>query len=835
MRKLSVLIFTLLSLSMAKAEVITPDAARQKAVDFVTNRLKAGKRATTRGVQNIEIAESRNAYHVFNIGEVDGYVVVSGDDRMPDILGYSDNGNFDGKSIPDNLRGWLQGYERQYEYLKTHPDAKLTSHGADSRKPIAPMLECHWDQGSPYNDQCPKGCVTGCVATAMAQIMYYHRWPKQTTKTIPAYTTKTNKYEIPSIDVTTIDWNNIQSFYDDYLQIPASKESKQAVATLMKLCGAAVQMDYDASGSGAYTDGSAFAEYFDYEKGICLFDRKDFTQDTWNNMIYEELENQRPVLYSGCDRTSGVGHSFVVDGYDSNDYFHINFGWGGYCDAFFLLSVISTEDGDDFSYEQDAVVHIQPTSSTKPKPYMTVDNGTLTFCYDSDRDKSKVATYSYSPSSKDFDIISQVTHVIISPSFANYTLYSLSSWFSGFSNVETIEGLGNLNTTYVTDMRNMFQGCSHLTSLDLGSLNTSNVTSMYCMFSGCSSLTSLDMSHLNTSIVTDMSGMFYECSGLTSMDMSGINTSNVTSMGSMFYNCTGLTSLDLSGFNTANVTNMYYMFRGCSKLTTIYASDGWSNEKVKNSKYMFSSCSKLVGGKGTKYKSSNTDHTYARLDGGESAPGYFTSINDQVSLEFQYEGKTLEDNSTVVIEAKKDDLGFGGLNCETNPINNPLNGLIVVTSKGGQNGIAKMEILGNTLNPGIVQWCMGGTCVSMNGKTSFEKSFTTDDNGIAQVQFDANDIKSEGSLEARLTIIIGSHVQTVNIQFVYNSDEHDVPGDVNGDGKVDEADIAEIENYIMGKTSDTFNNVAADMNNDGIINAADIVLIVNAVKAGKGH
>ena len=140
------------------------------------------------------------------------------------------------------------------------------------------------------------------------------------------------------------------------------------------------------------------------------------------------------------------------------------------------------------------------------------------------------------------------------------------------------------------------------------------------------------------------------------------------------------------------------------------------------------------------------------------------------SFEFRYEGKAIEDKATVEIKAQEDSWGFGELNCETNPSSNPTNGLILVSKKGSQTGTAKLEIISNTLNAGTVQWCMGGECVPMNGKPSLEKTFTTDKDGIAQVQFDANNIKSVGTLEAILTVTIGGETKVVNIKFVCDID-----------------------------------------------------------------
>jgi len=337
--------------------------------------------------------------------------------------------------------------------------------------------------------------------------------------------------------------------------------------------------------------------------------------------------------------------------------------------------------------------------------------------------------------------------------------------FCGCSGLTSLD-VASFNTSNVDNMLDMFYGCYGLTSLDVSSFNTSNVTVMGAMFYGCHGLTSLDVSKFNTSNVKNMRYMFRYCSGLTSLDVSSFNTSNVTNMYGMFDGCRRLTSLDISSFNTSNVTNMEYMFSYCSKLKTIYAGNEWSTKNVQEGGSIFDGCNKLVGGAGTRYDSNHTGLDYAHIDGGNLNPGYLTSIDDKSSFDIYYEGNFIEGNSVVEIKAEEDSWGFGELNCETNPSSNPKNGLILKTPNGNQSGSAKLEILSNTLNPGMIQWCMGGECIPMNDKTSYEKTFNTDSDGIVLVQFDANNIRSVGELNAKLTATIGSDTKTVNIKFV---------------------------------------------------------------------
>jgi surface protein len=282
-----------------------------------------------------------------------------------------------------------------------------------------------------------------------------------------------------------------------------------------------------------------------------------------------------------------------------------------------------------------------------------------------------------------------VSRVVFDPSFSQCRPVSCLGWFSGMENLSEIEGIGYLKTSNVTNMGNMFNDCSSLTSLDVSGFNTSNVENMSGMFYNCSNLTSLDVSGFNTSNVTDMYKMFYNCQTLTSLDVSGFKTSNVTNMGYMFYNCSNLTSLDVSGFNTSYVKDMSYMFMyckvtsldvsgfntsyvtdmsymfcgcrnltsldvsgfntsnvknmddmfcGCRNLTTIYCDDTWTCE---NSNQMFTSCEKLVGA--VSYDRYSTNVMWAN-----PVNGYFTYANyDLKLLGVQVTGRNKKDLSVI--------------------------------------------------------------------------------------------------------------------------------------------------------------------------------------------
>ena len=187
----------------------------------------------------------------------------------------------------------------------------------------------------------------------------------------------------------------------------------------------------------------------------------------------------------------------------------------------------------------------------------------------------------------------KIKTVVFDASFANARPKSCYGWFSGCSNLTEIKGIEYLNTEKVTNMQEMFNACSKLTSLNLSNFNTAEVTNMSYMFKSCKALTSLDLTNFNTEKVTDMQGMFWECSDLTSLNLTSLNTENVTDMTGMFKNCTDLTSLELSNFNTAKVTKMNQMFFQCYALTSLDLSN-FNTAKVTKMDYMFKSCNDLT-------------------------------------------------------------------------------------------------------------------------------------------------------------------------------------------------------------------------------------------------
>ena len=369
----------------ALAGHVTPEQAEQSARAFLDSRQRAGQSARLKMArrQPMTQASDNAAYYVFNVGEDAGFVMVSGVDRTPAILGYTDSGTFDATKLPADVRAWFDGYAEQLSYLERTEGRYEAPRVANSWEPVGPLLMTKWDQNSPFNDQCPidpstgNRSAAGCAAIAMAQVMNYYQYPSWTAATIPAYTTKTQKISMPAVDPTSIDWDGMRFVYGNM----ANDKQKNAVAWLVLLCGQSVEMDYGSKGSAAVSllAVNALQNYFGYDKTVRNIRRSDFTASEWESLIYAEVAAERPGFYSG--QSVGGGHGFVVDGYDGEGLFHINWGWGGHNDGYFRLSVLNpyttTEVGassstDGFSFQQEAIVGIQHGTDEVANERLTV-------------------------------------------------------------------------------------------------------------------------------------------------------------------------------------------------------------------------------------------------------------------------------------------------------------------------------------------------------------------------------------------------------------------------------------------------------------------------------
>lgn len=338
-----------------KAEAFVQKAVAQPSVKGRTPRLKA-------------VGGNEDAYYIFNVGRQDGFVVVAADDRLGDVIGYTTAGQYSSRTANENLRWWLGTYRAQARQVQG------TSVAVPARRRVEPLLTTEWNQDAPYNLQCPQTTtgrsLTGCVATAMAQIVQYHRLRK-TVNGIPSYVTDTKKIPMKSLPKADFDWEKLRDKYD-YRDRDASALE---VSKLMLYCGQAMRMDYSAEGSGANVLTPAFVKYFGFAKGVRNLQRAAYTAEEWENLIYREISERRPVLYTGGKVTGA--HAFVCDGYDGKGFFHINWGWGGESDGYFRLSLLNPSSeglgssaGDDgYTMWQSALVGLQE----KPLPEAAED------------------------------------------------------------------------------------------------------------------------------------------------------------------------------------------------------------------------------------------------------------------------------------------------------------------------------------------------------------------------------------------------------------------------------------------------------------------------------
>ena len=365
------------------ADPVSYSSARQIAATFLQSKgavvkddaITPNGRATSRRA----VAE-KTPYYVFNATGGQGFVIVSGDDCVGDnlVLGYTDRGSFDAGSVPDNMKWWLEQTASQITEL-SRSGAKATAVATHADIPY--FIKSLWSQGSnkydpqkPYNAFCPevdgKLCPAGCMATAMAQVMYYYRWPQgPIVGELPAYET-IDGLSVDALPPSSFDWANM---VDDYTQ-PTTKEQQDAVALLMRYCGQMIQTEYTPKGSGAMAyDRDILVNQFGYDQNLYYASSVNYTVSDWDNLLYNELKEGRPIVYTGF--SDFAGHQFILDGYavqDGSGYYHVNWGWAGEDNGYYKLSLLnpSTKQSGrhDFSYDpftrwQDALIGLKPAEN----------------------------------------------------------------------------------------------------------------------------------------------------------------------------------------------------------------------------------------------------------------------------------------------------------------------------------------------------------------------------------------------------------------------------------------------------------------------------------------
>ena len=395
-----------MAISYLFANPIDQTTAKTVGINFFATKVLSKKLGV---VSNLQIAytakdeNGNNSFYVYNVSNAKGYVIVAADDASKPILGYSDEGSFDLAHLPEQLKVWLNIYNKQIsasiankavatdkikaswqELLNPPAKKKIEDFGTspNGTSAVEPLVKVFWNQSPQYNNLCPYDSagggksVTGCVATAMAQVMKYWNYPAKGIGS-NSYTPAKHAWEgvqTVNFDSTIYQWDSMPS----YIGTATSANQIKAIATLMYSCGVAVNMTYGATGSGAYALGGAkyhsanwaLITYFGYNPNIQGLSRSSHSDGEWISLIENELNDGRPVLYAGEDTSTSAGHCFVLDGYDANNYFHFNWGWGGLDNGYFLIDSLNPgtngigSGSGRYDNYQSAIIGIMPATTT---------------------------------------------------------------------------------------------------------------------------------------------------------------------------------------------------------------------------------------------------------------------------------------------------------------------------------------------------------------------------------------------------------------------------------------------------------------------------------------
>ena len=378
MKKILPFLFAALLPASAGARAIGSSEAAAIAAQF----LHGGTAAAMQKAPLKDKKFENEPYYIFNRGAGAGFVIVSGDDRLGSVLGYADKGCIDPDNAPEGLRGLLDMYENAYSALGEDRETGATALTEQPVAVVEPLLgDIAWGQNYPFNNMTPvytqdgaeRHYYTGCVATAATQIMRYYSYPAQGSGS-KTYTDRASGQTLSAdFGATAYDWANMPAV-SPVIPRPAVRD---AYATLAAQMGVALEMQYEVAGSGTYDMLVPYAlrTYFGYDAGVRSHRRDCYPTSEWMAIIKAELDAGRPVFYGGTSHRGTGGHAFVLDGYDSADYVHVNWGWTGRSNGYFMINHLDPQSlgegggAGGYNLSQDMVTGIRPATEGSAMSY----------------------------------------------------------------------------------------------------------------------------------------------------------------------------------------------------------------------------------------------------------------------------------------------------------------------------------------------------------------------------------------------------------------------------------------------------------------------------------
>ncbi len=784
--RISTLLLLLATMLTATAESINENQAREIASSFLashampTTSLKMAHKAPR---LNSTIGQSgQAAYYVFNANQ-GGYVIVAGDDRAPAVLGYSDDGTFDSQNVPEAMQELLEGYTAQIQALTLGAKPALRATPAAA---IRPLVTANWAQREPFNLMLPtvvsgKRAAAGCVATALAQVLYYWKQPT-TCNAIPEYTSRSLGIYMPALDSVNFNW---QAMHDIYLSTDTESEGALAVAQLTLYCAQALKMDfmYNASGASSTRIPYAISSYFGYKASAHNEHRESFTAQGWNDLIYNELAEGRPVIYSGS-KASG-GHSFICDGYDGQGMFHINWGWGGMSNGYFLLNVLNPDTqstgGANGAYgyilDQSIVAGIEPGESEKEYA-LTAKDVTL---------NSAVTTRS--SSNADF----QVT---VSGRFYNYSPWVMNVYLGWglYQGDELVSSLGSIN---VNGLPSAFFWSTDNTTLKFGKGITSGTYRIVPNYREVDVqdwhlCKGADVNYIEVTIDGD------ECTviGKGSAGATDYTINDITCDGSLHHGSTVHLTLSVTN-NGYSQNDMLYMFVNGTSYSTAYL--GLEHGETGDIPFQFVP---TTAGAYTCTFSLNEDG---------SDPIGQTTLNitemPAADLSISYEVLNVTEAKSMIVTSDKFSLKLTITNNGTETYNDDIKVRLYRRLNGNSGNFVQMMNQFTVIDPG----------------QSVVTLFDLDNVADGQDYFAAIYYYSEGEAVMEAT--------TYWYTIVFPTEQPEVLiGDVNDDQLVNITDVTILIDYLLG--SGTINEVAADVTQSDGINISDVAALIDLLLGG---